>query len=211
MLARKKKPDPVLNWHPNFRVVELLPDIKQVRTGFLVNFSAIFAALLALGWTVYTEVQIHNVNHEIALLNEQIDSNSKENEKKINLDNKFIKASKPLVFAYKFFGEPVRPLQLLDNIMAIKPANMIFETLEINPAYLVQKTGQTFVQRITISGTLMSDSSGAFEDFEQKLVACPALKGRIADPTKDFQVANQRDAVGGSFKFSITINLKPSA
>jgi len=210
MLGRKKKPDPVLNWHPNFRIVETLPDIKQVRTGFVVNFAAIFIAVLVLGWTVYTEVQIHNVNHEIDRLQGQMDGNSAANKKGIAATKNFVAQSKSLQFAAHFYAQRLSPMELITALVDARPDNIYFDSIEISSGGMEAATSKNGVsQRIIISGTMTSNSELPLDDYVNKILASPSLKGRIGDPNKDRKIDPRRDSVAGVFKFTITLTLKP--
>jgi len=211
VFERKKKVDPILNWHPNFRVVELLPDIKTVRTGFLVNFAAIFFALVALGWTVATEVEIHNVNRDIDRANGQIEDSAKANTKNMAGSKQFVTKSRSLQFAAKFFSEKVPPLDLLNDLLDARPDNIIFDSVEISPNLLEQGGKKVYMQRIILAGTLTDDTSKPLDAFAKKILAFPSLKGRIVDPEKNMKPEFKHDDAAGVFKFTITLNLKPTA
>lgn len=210
MLARKQKADPVLNWHPNFRVVETLPDIKQVRTGFLVNFIAIMLALAALGWTVISEVSIHNYNRDIDRLTGQIDKETSANNKNLANSKQFVNKSKPLQYAAKFFADRLAPLELLDSILAARPESILFESVAIEPIVVESGGKKLNSQEVIISGTLASETSQTLTEFKNKILASPALKSRVADPEKSLKTENKRDAAAGVFKFTLTIYLKPT-
>ncbi len=218
MLARKKKADPVLNWHPNFRVVATLPDIKQVRTGFIVNFIAITLAILALGWTLFTEVEIHKKNNEIDEYNKQIDRNKPLNTKYLAASTKFVTASKPLQFAAKKISERLSPMDLMASLLDAKPANILLDSVEISSVILELGAGKKApTQRVVISGTLLSATSNPVADFVDKVVNSPALKSHLAVGAKDLKYEPvkydpiKEDKAAGSFKFTVTFTLKPPA
>ncbi len=212
MLARKKKVEPVLNWHPNFRVVELLPDIKQVRTGFLVNFIAITLALVALSWTVATEVEIHNVNRDIDRAQGQINDSSRANTKNLANSKQFVTKSKSLQFAAKFFAEKLPPLDLLNCLLDARPDNILFDTVELSPFIIdLGSNKKAITQRIIVSGTLASETSLGLDNFVKKILANPVVKSRVVDPDKNLKTETKHDSAAGVFKFTITLTLKPSA
>jgi hypothetical protein len=211
VLARKKKVDPVLNWHPNFRVVETLPDIKQVRTGFLVNFAAIFLVLVALGWTVVTEVDIYNVNRDIDRINGQIADGSRVNAKNLASSKQFVAKSKPLQFAARFYTEKVPVLDLLTSLLDARSENIHFDSIDISPFVIdLGDKKKANTQRITISGVLLSENSKPLEEFKNKILASPVLKNRIIDPEKNLSTSTSYDTAAGVFKFTITLVLKPA-
>ena len=211
MLARKKKPDVVLNWHPNFRNVATLPDIKQVRTGFLVNFVAIVLALLALAWTLYTEVEIHKVGHDIDVLNAQMEGNSGANNKALAATRDFVNKSKPMQFAARFFSQKLVPLDLLASLNDARPENITFISVNVESIVRDQGGKKADAQRLTIHGVLSSESELGLQEFVDKLVASPALKNRVGDPVKDRSIDSRRDPIAGSFEFTLTLTLKPTS
>ncbi len=211
MLARKKKPDVVGNWHPNFRDVATLPDIKQVRTGFLVNFVAIVLALLALAWTLYTEVEIHKVNRDIEVLNNGIESNSSANTKDLAATKGFVNTSKPLQFAARFFSQKLPPLDLLASLIDALPDNIVFESIEVETVGGNQGGKKTEAQKVTIKGVLTSESELGLQKFVDQVLASPALKNRTGDPVKDRNIDAHRDPIGGAFEFTVTLTLKPTS
>ena len=217
-MARKKKAEPVFNWHPNFRVVESLPDIKQVRTGFIVNFVAITLAVLALGWTLYTEVQIHKVGNEIDGFNTQIEGLKPTNTKDLAASTKFVTASKPLQFAAKKFSERLRPLDVMGALLDARPENILLDSVDVSAIIIELGPGKkASTQRIIISGTLTSPSSAPVADFVDKVINSPALKSQIATPGKDVKYEPvkydpmKHDPLAGTFKFTVTLTLKPSS
>ncbi len=212
MLTRKKKPDVVLNWHPNFRDVPSLPDIKQVRTGFLINFVAIILALLALAWTLYAEVEIHKVNHDIAALNAQIESNASTNKKALAATKAFVTASKPMQYAAKFFAQKLPPLELLSSLVDARPDNIVFDAIALDTVVLDLGAGKKAItQRVSIDGVLTSESELGLQEFVDKVLASPALKGRMSDSVKDRKIESHRDPAAGAFKFTVTLTLKPTS
>jgi hypothetical protein len=217
MALRKKKPDPVLNWHPNFRVVESLPDIKQVRTGFIVNFITITLALIALVWALWTEIQIHNTNAEVDKLNTQVEGLTATNKKDLAASAKFVVTSKSLQFADRFFAQKLSPVSLLQDLAEARPDDILLDGLEINSIILeTPPFKKAPTQTVVITGTLTSDTLLDFNVFVEKVKNCPTLKDHLiltdkkAVDDKFFKPEPRQDITPGAFKFTITITLKPS-
>ena len=212
MISRKKKADPVLNWHPNFRVVETLPDIKQVRTGFIVNFIAITLALVALGWTLVTEVEIHKVNTDIEHYNTQIDALRPTNTKDLAASAKFVTTSKPLQFATKFFSEKLSPTAVYACLLDARPSDILFDSVEIQSIVVdLGSNKRANTQSIVIEGTLHSITLHSLDEFVDKIQSSPVLKGRITGDLKDRRIDHKGDAAAGVFTFTVTLTLKPPA
>ncbi|MDB6127480.1 MAG: hypothetical protein JWM35_1376 [Verrucomicrobia bacterium] len=94
MLSLKKKPEgapasEMLPWHPNLRNAARLPDTKVVRTSFFVNGIAVFIAIGFLLWFAFQEFQLHNLHHQIADWQTQIDRDKKDSDRFVALYQKF--------------------------------------------------------------------------------------------------------------------------
>jgi hypothetical protein len=211
-LRKKKAPEITLQWHPNFRVTEALPDIKPVRTGFLVNSVAVTLAVMALAFLLYVTVQIISVNRVAAKYQATIDEAQKENAKYLNLSAAFFKDSKRLQDVTKFYGPNVSPVQLLNTIAEARPENIWLETVQLNPYNVEPKPGQRVpTQQLVVTGTITGESKDleSLDSFVKKIISAPVLKERIADPIKDPKIDPPRREGPSLFKFSFTVILKP--
>jgi hypothetical protein len=210
MAIGKKKPEVVPFWHPNFRVVDALPDIKQVRTGFIVNFITVTLAVLALGWTVVTEVEIHKVNTDLDHFNTNIAALTPTTTKDLASSARFVSTSKPLQFAAKFFSEKLSPLDVYSSLMDARPSDILFDSLEIDSVVLdLGGTKKAYTQRIIIDGTLSSNNLLSLDEFVTKAQNSPAFKSRITGDPKDRKIETHGDQAAGIFTFTVTITLKP--
>ncbi len=72
--AAQAKKDAGTPWRADFRIAELLPDTKTVRTAFLVNLVAItlLGSLVLFG--VYRETKLNAIKKEIEIVQSRIDS-----------------------------------------------------------------------------------------------------------------------------------------
>ncbi len=76
-------------WHPNFRHVDALPDIKPVRTAFFVNGVAIFAVLTIAIFCGVQEFQLHSLHKQIEKWTADRDRDKPGSTAAIGLFNKF--------------------------------------------------------------------------------------------------------------------------
>jgi hypothetical protein len=211
LTLKKKKPDVVWQWHPNFRVVKTLPDIKAVRTDFLVNFAAVTVAVLALGWLLYVEGGIMQVDGAIRRLNETIDGNSRVNKMYLSQSSQFLHDSMGLQELTKFSAETIPPLQLLSTVVEARPDNILFDTIKVETTQIEGKNhAHLKTEQVVLSGTLTGEAEDlkALDALVTKLMTSPVLKARIDDPANDRKIDNRR-AGPGLFKFTVTITLKP--
>jgi hypothetical protein len=90
----KKGPDKAdsgasLAWHPDFRLIEALPDTKVVRTSFFVNAVSLVAATAALLAFAYREYEILSVNGQAVELEEQVARDEAPSRRTVELYRKF--------------------------------------------------------------------------------------------------------------------------
>lgn len=122
-------------WHPNFRMVERLPDTKAVRTSFFVNSLAVFAAVSLALYVGYGEVQFRALQEETARVRASVAASKprsdqalvqfkkfQEEERKILELRDFLKASKLVVSDFIF--------QLGDTL----PSEITLDTIDYRPA-----------------------------------------------------------------------------
>lgn len=95
-------------WHPNFRDDERLPDVKIVRTAFLVNGAAIVVMAGLLFWAGFNEYHLGDLRGRIAGWDAQIQRNKV--------------ASARAVALYKTFQADEVRLREIDAFVKSKPA-----------------------------------------------------------------------------------------
>jgi hypothetical protein len=209
---KKKKPEVTFQWHPNFRVVKTLPDIKAVRTDFVVNFAAATVAVLTLGWMLYIESGIFQADRQMTLSQTQIDEHQKTNTTYLQLSGQFVHDSKGLQELTKFYGQNISPMQLLATLTAARPDNILFDSIAVLPTEIEGKTrAKLKTQEIVLDGTLTGEAEDlkGLDGLVQTIMASPMLKPRISDPANARRIDNRREGPG-VFKFTITITLQPA-
>ncbi|MGA2051736.1 MAG: hypothetical protein ABSH19_00350 [Opitutales bacterium] len=192
-------------------MVKTLPDIKAVRTDFLINFAAMTVAVLALGWLLYVQGSILQVDGQIRRLNDTIDGNSRVNKTYLSESSKFMHESKALQELTKFSSQTVPPFQLLTTLVEARPDNILFDSVAIEPTEIEGKNHVRIkTEQVVLAGTLSgeADDLKGLDTLVTKLMNSPVLKARIADPANDRQIDNHREGPG-LFKFIVTITLKP--
>lgn len=218
---RKKKPEVPLQWHPNFRVLDALPDIKPVRTHFLVNYViAAPLAIVAFAWLTMTEVDIFQVKNEAARYQDKMgdvgdrNSNASLNKKYLDLSKQFFTQSKRLQDLTSFYGLNISPLKVLQAIIAARPDNVLLDSVQIQPADVSVTVGTSVKrvksQKIIVAGTMTgeADQLKELDTMVDKLADSSALKARFSGAPEDRTIETQRTGPG-TFVFTISLNLKP--
>ncbi len=212
-MQKDSKKDSHLNWHPNFRLTETLPDIKVVRTGFLVNFIALTAVLIALAVNGYREWRIHSLEKEIQALEERVDEGGRQNTTNLKLSGEFTRQAKVIDDVETFYALSSPPLEFIVAVTASRPENIAFQsiTYSLMPPALKKREKpkkENFVSQYRLKGMLQGSSADALtalNNYRTTLSNLDALKDKI----QDIQVSPpRRNPALNLFEFEITLTLK---
>ena len=129
MALRKPKKVVQPAWHPNFRNVETLPDIKAIRTDFVINYGVILFAAALLVFFLKNEFSIMAVGRDIQDFETKISENSGANNNNLRLSGQFNNLSKEISELADFTDVPIKPSELILKFTEIKPENMLFESI----------------------------------------------------------------------------------
>lgn len=125
------------NWHPNYRHVESLPDLKPIRTSFFVNVLCITMATGALIFTSHREFLMRNVRVEINLAQERIEFAREQNHQLLEQSRVFSETRDKFATAAKFSAVPVAASTLLTALARSLPDNMDFASVSYENEVLV--------------------------------------------------------------------------
>jgi len=135
-MQKESKKETFHNWHPNLRLADKLPDIKVVRTGFMVNLIAVIVVILLLGLNVQRELSIYSTGSELAKLEEQIESQTAQNDKNLRLSTQFKRYSKMIEDLETFYGLSYPPLEFLLPVIQNRPENVTFVAFRYTIEYV---------------------------------------------------------------------------
>ncbi|MBC2593435.1 hypothetical protein H5P28_04095 [Ruficoccus amylovorans] len=212
-MQKDSKKDRHQNWHPNFRLTETLPDIKVVRTGFLVNFVAILVVVLALAFNGYREWRISTLKRDIAGLEVRLSQGQRQNMANLKLSGEFARQSKLVEDVQKFFSLNEPPLDFVIAITESRPENIAYQSISFTLKEPVVKKKQTakredYLGEYKIRGMLKGSSAEALtalNSYRSTLSNLDSLK----DSIKDIEVSPPRRNPGlNLFEFEITLTLK---
>ncbi|MEM9026230.1 MAG: hypothetical protein AAGB06_04775, partial [Verrucomicrobiota bacterium] len=128
----KKKQSSHLNWHPDFRIESELPDIKIIRTDFIINGIAGFIALLMLVMVVSREFSLRSKHAILEDLVSEVADLERGNSKNLN-DSTTFKAVAPLLTDLeKFYLSPIDPVEIVVEVAKILPEGVLLERIDLN-------------------------------------------------------------------------------
>ncbi len=194
----------MVHWHPNFRNAEELPDIKPVRTYFILNsVSALFLAV-ALGFFSVQEYACMALKNEIAELKKEIEPQKGKNKKLLEQSKQFLKLKKNIEELRRFLKQPVPVVQVMADLPGVVTKEIVLDTFR----YFESRSGKDKKPVIELSGAVTGVSdSRAYElvyDFRKKLEKMPVIAD-IVETVEEKNVA--WDAETEQLKFAFTIEI----
>jgi hypothetical protein len=206
MPRAKKETQPL--WRPNFVNAGELPDIKVVRTGFIINLIAVILALLAVGTLVQREYRAHTLANSVSILEEQIRVADSGDEQSLKLSEAFRRSAQYVIELEKFYERPLRYHDLLFGLSQIRPKDLIFNSVSLNESITKQGGKDALAYTINITGDVRSLT--VLDDFkkilaESALLQVPGFSLEIGESLQG------RDEKTGIFPYRLNISLKPVA
>jgi hypothetical protein len=209
-MASKKKSRKLMDppWRPNFNQKERLPDTKVIRTDFILNFAAIFVAILVFGFLAYKETFNSGTRNSIQNIETSIKENSASNRDILRLFSNFNTQKNILKEAVEFDEHPLTYGPILRHISNILPKGMLLQSIVLQP--VIEKTGRksTVVYQVFLRGTLQ-DEAGVFPseiiaEFQQSLVELHVFENQVLENNLSEFARNNQLKI---YNFSIVLRL----
>ncbi len=208
MSKAKKKTQP--DWHPDFRITEELPDIKVVRTDFLVNGLALLLMLVLGVILAQRELKTIELNSQIESIRTELDTEAAENRANLALNKEFQEAMAKIEDLNRFYTEPFLLHQFLAGLATQKPDDIRFSGITIDRSIVDAKGKKKTVEyALTLNGQVR-DPQVLF-NFKQTLNDLLDIRGDFASPTDPLiseNVSSTRNEVTGTFGFTLRVVLQ---
>lgn len=207
--AKSKKPIHP-HWRPNFRIEEALPDIKAVRTEFLLNFIAVTIAAVLFVYLGYREYTAHTLASRAATLEEQVATLEPTDRRNVRLSSQFVRESKKTQEVLDFLAQPFDPAQFLITLAQIQPEEGLLTSFRFYEGVVTEGRNSRLVYWMSVNGTMGSNGSAPatqlIDTLLDRLRNHQALQGSLA--RIDLESA-MRDPKTDRFQYSILIELNP--
>lgn len=151
-MARKRNFQPY--WRPDFRIAGTLPDIKVIRTGFLINGFAIGLALFALFFLLQREFRASALNSTVTDLEQRIESAKPANKKHLEVNERFRSAATYVEELHKFYNTPFDPYEAMVFFSNSVPDGLIYRSMRMEEIIVSHKKDVKVGYRISINGTV---------------------------------------------------------
>lgn len=216
MALRKPKPVIQPSWHPNFRDEESLPDIKVIRTDFLLNFVAVVVVAGLLAFLGYREFRAFSIASVVEGLEENIAANSAENTTDLRLSGQFKRDKKMIdeLEAFTTFNVPIRPLDFLLEIAANKPDEIELDSISYASGSITVGRKASPTKTIRMTGKVFGTPDSATQtlnDFLQLLNEAETLRERLYEEAPVSLQSFNRSGNLNEFTFAIQVQFTPPA
>lgn len=151
MKGKGKQPS-TPRWRPDFRIASTLPDIKAVRTGFLINFVAVTLVLLLGFYVAQKEYRTFVLKDSIEQMRAEIEEAKPTNERYKRLSADFREAAEKIAELETFYWAPARPRDYIVELAAGRPEGVVFKSLEYRENLTDEQGEPTLVYRVDIGG-----------------------------------------------------------
>lgn len=196
-------------WRPNFVDSSKLPDIKAIRTNFIVNFFAV-AFLLTTGILLtQREYRAWAVGNVIEQLGQQVQEAKPENSASLKLSKQFVQAGKKVAEVELFYLAPFTAQEFLVELADFRPAETILKTIsfqESSPKKAKNKNALSY--SIRLAGEV--DNLTDLDVFKGRLSEWDflQLEGYELSVSETMQGRNEAT---GTFPYTLNISLQPAS
>lgn len=210
MQLRKPKKTVQPAWRPNFRSQEGLPDIKIIRTDFLLNLGTLAVAVLLLGYYAFTEYNIQSLSGSLTTVEESIAAGVRDNRLALQQHAEFERLAKPLRELQLFKELPYDTAALLNELTLLQPDDTVLVGLHFDPVITEKGKLKEVSYRLRVQGTALDlpdkPATDAITGYRDQLGQMPS----IAPVVQDTQLTQfTRDDKLGIFQFTIELSIQP--
>lgn len=207
-MSKKSKKDIQPHWRPNFQIASTLPDIKVIRTDFIVNSIAATIALLAAFLVIQNEFRAYMLRNSIGEMEQRIRVAEAGDAASLAMSGDFKTAAKQIVEVDTFYDAPWKAHELFAGLVEMKPEGLIFERVALNEEVAKAKDSSVVNYRVVMSGEV--EELIELTRFKRSLSESGVLNlegysSRIVESLQD------RDTKTGIYPYSLTIELTPDA
>lgn len=199
-------------WRPDFKIQSSLPDIKVVRTDFIINFIAVALVLVAVFTLLQREYRAYSLNSSIDGMEQRIRLSEADDNINLKESERFRESAQSVEELQRFFSAPFVAHEFLAELASLKPEGLIFSRVMLTEESVEKKgKGQASAEpQMTYAINIAGDVRGltVLAEFKGALQASPSLNA------EGFEVLvvermQQRNAETGITPFQVSISLEP--
>lgn len=198
-------------WHVDFRIPANLPDIKIVRTDFVIVCVCMLAPVILAGLLAYNYLRIENARDRIVALQEQVAQKQGADREMVAMSRLFEDEAVRIGEVTAFLQQDYDPVAVLVRLVRLRPGNIAYQNISIVELEERAKTekapGEAPGVRVRINGMLRGNSAEHLEQieaFQQQI----GEDDYFRDQEIDMQLVVQRNTVADVFDFNLLITIR---
>ena len=185
MALRKSKKSEVPAWRPDFRDADNLPDIKVIRTDFLLNLISISLAVVLLGVLVYREYRATNLLSSIATLEGGIEGRKDTDAANVLLSKEFTSIEQRIREVVNFHNVPIDADHLLIRLAETLPKTVVLSSINLSVTVEGEGRKRSAQYILTVAGTVddlpEAPASAVTTEYQSTLRELDVLKPYFID------------------------------
>ncbi len=210
MALRKPKKIVQSAWHPNFRNVETLPDIKAIRTDFIINWGIVLVAAVLLMFFLKNEIAALSVGRSIKEFETKISENTGKNNNNLRLSGEFGTLSKKISELTDFVKAPVTPSIFLLTFAQVKPEEMLMQSISYDSQTIDLGNRKTAPGKLVTLQSTVNGTPAAVTQLVTEYVETIKNLDIIKESVHKVELQSlERDENLGLFNCSIRVELIP--
>ena len=196
-------------WRPDFRDASTLPDTKVIRTGFLLNFIAVVAALAAASVYGVREYSLQALSSSADSLREQVEAASSRNREILEQNRRFRSSSDVVGEAVRFNWQPIPYSGYVVDLSRVLQEGVMLSFIEVSTLARVEGNDRQVLLQSRLTGRILDSVRGtpsqALQALEVSLRNLDCFGEReVRVETSQFGRNNQF----GYFDFSLMVEVK---
>lgn len=194
-------------WRPNFSNPATLPDIKVVRTEFIINFIAVTLVLVVGFYVLQREYRAYALGNTIDDMQRRIRVSEPEDNLNLKLSERFREATRHIVELERFFGSPVMAHEFLAMMAELRPEGLIFNVISVSEGVKKQGTKSLAEYRVNMSGEVKDPLM--LSAFKDALQASSFVQDNEEMEYEIDESLQTRNAKTGIFPYRMLIVISP--
>ena len=195
-------------WRPDLRNVEILPDTKVIRTGFLLNSLGILVALGCLGYYGYKEMDLQSLASEVNGLRLQVEDATPDDRQVLNINKDFVQRAGIVSEVVSFDTETVKFHDFLAEIgNAVQEASVLTD-ISMNHAPRASGNSELAPFTIKLTGKVFEEATSTpaqvLETFQKQILLLKSLDGK--SPVIEMGLFSRNNELG-HFDFTLSITI----
>jgi|GEM_PF-4342361 len=204
----KRKTNAHKPWRPDFRDSQALPDLKIVRTHFLLNLVAGMFFLIVTGLLVYQEYEISVRTDTLAELVASVDRNIALDKSNVADSARFMREAKKVLEVSAFLDQPFDPCLLVVALARAQVPQGRYISLDYQRKNELKDDKPVLVYRVMLNGTMGPSATKSAPQLIDSFVSSLGSLDIIRDCGAHVElVTASRDKDQGGFSYTIRIEL----